>query len=260
MNEILKVKNISYDRYEELILKRDAVKKEAFIYEQEYIRKFGDLILEIYEMKLECIRKKKTIEFCQAKANHGLDVDQAMLQNYLEEELAEYQEHFNAMIQEKEAAENSGEITEFELLNIKKIYHKLVKKIHPDINPMVEKSIPLKELWQRVVVAYNCNDINLMQETEVLISKALEQLGNEKIEIEIPDIDEKIADLEEEISKICGTDPYQYKFLLDDEAAVSEKKKSLLEEKKSYEEYSNQLEEILSALLQSGVKLTWQMN
>lgn len=260
MNEIIRVKNISYDRYEELLMRRDAIKKEAFQYERAYVREFGDLILEIFQIKLECIRKKKTIEYCLAAANHGQSVDQNQLQEYLQKELTAFQEQLKGMVADAEAAKNTGQVTEVELLQIKKIYHKMVKRIHPDINPMVEKSEKLQELWQRVVVAYNCNDLKLMQETEVLITKALEQMGNETIDVEIPNIDEKIEELEAEIIKIRETDPYQYKFLLEDSEAVSEKKNSLKEEKNSYEEYGKQLDEVLNVLVENGVSFTWRMN
>lgn len=260
MSEIIRVKNVSYDRYEELLMRRDAVRKEAFMCERAYTREFGDLILVIFRMKIECIRKKKTIEFCQAAANHGKSVDQNQLQEYLKQELAAFQKQLDAMIKDTAAAKNHGKVTETELLKIKKIYHKIVKQIHPDINPMVEKSEELKSLWQRVIAAYNCNDLKELQETEILVNKVLEQLGNGKINVEIPDIDKKIEALEAEITKIRETDPYQYKFLLDDAEAVQAKKDSLNEAKKSYEEYSNQLEEILKGLLESGVSITWHMN
>ena len=260
MNDIIRVKNISYDRYEELLMRRDAIKKEAFIYERAFTREFGDLILEVFRMKIECIRKKKTIEYCQAAANHGKSIDQNQLQEYLQKELSAFQEQLDAMIEDTDAAKNSSRVTETEILQIKKIYHKMVKLIHPDINPMVEKSEELQELWQRVIVAYNCNDLKELQETEILVNKALEQLGNETIDVEIPNIDEKIEELELEITKIRETDPYQYKFLFEDAEAVKAKKDSLNEEKKSYEEYSNQLEEILKGLLENGVSFTWRMN
>ena len=43
-----------------------------------------------FEMKIECIRKKKSIEFCQAFINRGESVDQDALQEYLRRELEEY--------------------------------------------------------------------------------------------------------------------------------------------------------------------------
>ncbi len=260
MYEIIRVKNISYDRYEEVLMRRDAIRKEAFIYERNFTKEFGDLILEVFRMKIECIRKKKTIEFCQAAANHGKSVDQDRLQEYLKRELAAFQEQLNVMIEDTDAAKKSCRITEADYLRIKRIYHKMVKKIHPDINPMVERSEELRELWQRVVAAYNCNDLKELQEAEILVNKVLEQLGNETMDVEIPDIDEKIEALEAEISKIRETDPYQYKFILEDAEAVQAKKDSLKEEKKAYEEYSDQLEEILKGLLENGVSFIWRMN
>ena len=47
-----------------------------------------------------------------------------------------------------------------------------------------------------------------MEESEVLVTTVLEQLGVGEIEVEIPNIDEKIAELEAEITKIRETDPY----------------------------------------------------
>ena len=116
------------------------------------------------------------------------------------------------------------------------------------------------ELWQRVVLAYNCNNLAMLQETEILIMKALDQNGNAVIDIEISDIDEKIAGLEAEITAICETDPYQYKFLLLNPEAVKEKEESLNKAKKSYEEYDSQLEEILQSLFMNGMGMTWRMN
>lgn len=89
-----------------------------------------------------------------------------------------------------------------------------MKQIHPNINPMVADSEELQSLWQRTVIAYNWNDLRLLEELEVLVGKALESVTDGKIEIEIPDIEEKISELEQEIQRIMETDPYQYSFCL----------------------------------------------
>ncbi len=152
---IVRVTNTSYSRYEELLMRRDEVKKQAFLYERAYVREFGELILEVFQMKLECIRKKKTIEFCQIFANRGEVVDQEKLQEYLAKELAEYQKQLNDMIAENEAAKKYERVSEADLLKIKRIYHRLVKLIHPDINPEVAANADLNDLWQRLIIAYN---------------------------------------------------------------------------------------------------------
>lgn len=260
MQEIIKVKNASYGRYEELLLRRDAVKKEGYQLEIEYAREFGELIIAVFEEQIKCVKKKKTIEFCQAAANRGKSVNQAELQAFVEKETEKLRDNLDHMVEDYENSKAATKITEADKIKIKQLYHEMVKQIHPDINPMVADSEELQSLWQRTVIAYNCNDLRLLEELEVLVSKALESVTDGKIEIEIPDIEEKISELEREIQRIMETDPYQYKFLLGDKEAVEEKKRSLEEELKQYRDYGDQLDDILNGLLTSGVTITWEMN
>ena len=247
-DDLIRVKNASYARYEELLMQRDAVKKEAFQHDREYVRVFGDLILQVFRKKMECICKKKTIEYCRVFLNRGEAVDPAALQAYLRKEMEEYQNQLDDMIKINDAAKNTQQITQKDLLMIKRIYHRLVKQIHPDINPLTNTNEELRDLWQRLVAAYNCNDLKEMEETEVLINAVLEKLNKGTMEIEIPDIDEKIAELEKEISRIKSEDPYQYKYLLMDPDMVEEKKEALRNELKAYEEYSEQLQNMLDEM------------
>ena len=136
MNEaIVKVSDGAYIRYEELLLKRDSLRKEGFQYQQSYIREFGELIIAVFNEKMECIRKKKTIEFCQAALNRGMSVDMAQLRKYLNKELAAMRQQLGEMVDEYDAAKGSGVVSERDLLKIKKIYRKLAKRMHPDMNP-----------------------------------------------------------------------------------------------------------------------------
>lgn len=247
-DDLIRVKNASYARYEELLMQRDAVKKEAFQHDREYVRVFGDLILQVFRKKMECICKKKTIEYCRVFLNRGEAVDPAALQAYLRKEMEEYQNQLDDMIKINDAAKNTQQITQKDLLMIKRIYHRLVKQIHPDINPLTNTNDELRDLWQRLVAAYNCNDLKEMEEIEVLINAVLEKLNKGTMEIEIPDIDEKIAELEKEISRIKSEDPYQYKYLLMDPDMVEEKKEALRNELKAYEEYSEQLQNMLDEM------------
>ncbi len=258
-DDLIRVSNTSYARYEELLIRRDEVKKQAFQYERAYVREFGELILEVFQMQMDAVRKKRTIEYCQIFVNRGESVDQSALQEYLEKELAEYKEKLDAMIRDNEAARASQRITEVDLLKIKRIYHHMVKKIHPDINPITAENEELKGLWQRLIIAYNCNDLKEMEETEILVNSVLEKLNLGTLDITIPDIDEKIHEIEAEIEQITGTDPYQYKYLLADEEAVEQIKQELRAELKDYEDYGRQLDEILNGLLQKGVKISWRM-
>ena len=260
-DEIIRVSNSSYAKYEELLTRRDEVKKQAFQYERAYVREFGDLILQIFQLKIECIRKKKTIEYCQVFINRGQSVEQNALQEYLQKELEEYRAQLDDMIKDNEAAKKHELVTEADMLKIKRIYHRLVKKIHPDINPITSENEELMGLWQRLIVAYNCNNLKEMEETEVLVNVLLEKLDLGTMDITIPDIDEKIEEIQAEIDRITSTDPYQYKHLLEDPEAVEQKKQELRDELEEYEDYSKQLDEMLNGTLENGgVTIKWLMN
>jgi predicted nucleic acid-binding Zn-ribbon protein len=110
------------------------------------------------------------------------------------------------------------------------------------------------------MTAYNCNSLEDMEEVEVLVNKALERLDMGYTEIEIPNLAEKIEAVEEEIKRIRETDPYQYKYLLDDPEAVREKRRDLEEQIRNYAEYEKELDSVIEGLLKSGVKIIWKMN
>ena len=58
-NDIIKVNDPSYARYESLLLRRDAVRKEAFECEQEFIRVFGELILKSLRKRSNASAKRR---------------------------------------------------------------------------------------------------------------------------------------------------------------------------------------------------------
>jgi len=260
MNEMLWTANVREDRYVELVKERDRLRKEAFLCRQEYIRIFGEQILKVFEKKVECIRKKKMIAYCQAAINRGEAIDRIAMQAYLAKAMKKYCRQLDEMAKENEEAQNGGRVTQAELMRIKRIYHRIAKRIHPDIFPHTQEEPLLTELWNRTSAAYACNDLETLMQCELLVKRALEELGIDAEPIDIPDIEEKITALEAEILKIRETDPYQYKYLLADEAAVAKKWESLNEELKSYEDYDEQLEEMLAEVMGNGGVIVWQMN
>ena len=258
--EIIKIKNADYSRYEELLLTRDQLRKEARIYHGLYVKEFGDLYLALFEKQISCIKKKKRIGYYQAAINHGGVIDQAEVEALLVKEMQEYQEKLQDMVAENNAARKITEITSVKLLKIKRIYHRLAKQLHPDINPMTAEIPELMELWNAVHTAYNCNSLEDMEEAELLVNEALRRIGMGYREIEIPDLPKKIEVLEASIAKIRETDPYQYKFLLEDPEAVKEKRRDLEKQIETYTEYEKELDSVIDGLLTSGVKILWKMN
>ena len=53
--------NTRVNEYEELLLKRDQLFRESGSYMTAYTQEFGDMITANFELKVECIKKKKTM-------------------------------------------------------------------------------------------------------------------------------------------------------------------------------------------------------
>ena len=187
MMDIIKITDERYQRYEKLLLERDNYRRLAELHLAAYIREFGRLITAAFEKKISCIEKKKTIAFCQMYANRGEPVDLNALQSYIATEMAEYNKQLQQMIEDNNAAQSAGTLTDGEVQKVKQIYRKIAKKIHPDIFPETSENEKLKEIWQRVSSAYNCNNLQELEELEVLLNSVMNELGDGFSEIEIPD-------------------------------------------------------------------------
>lgn len=243
--EIVKVKNTSYAKYEEVLLRRDNLRKEADEYQMDFIREFGDLITESFRLKIECIKKKKMIAYCQRMANQGKDINQSALTSFIEREMAEYQAELDAMIKEVQAVKSAKVITPMELKKIKDIYYELVKLMHPDMHPELAEDEVLKDYWNRISLAYRFNHLDELEELKVLVISYLEKKGADGIGLEIEDLDERIGKVEKEIEEIITTNPYLYKILLSDSREIEERKQAYTDEIESYKNYSEELQQIL---------------
>ena len=193
--DLIKSTDSKYEEYENLLLERDQITKEAGQIWTVYLQLFGKLITDNYEEKLECIKCKKTIAYYQNALNHGGVVDSAAMEKYMEQEMAEYYANLRRMLKENEDANNAGTSTPYEVARAKTLYRRLAKLIHPDINPETDHSKELQELWQRILIAYHHNDVKELSELEVLVRKVLKELGSEDVKVDIPDIEEKIEAL-----------------------------------------------------------------
>ena len=239
--DLIKSTDSKYEEYENLLLERDQITKEAGQIWTVYLQLFGKLITDNYEEKLECIKCKKTIAYYQNALNHGGVVDSAAMEKYMEQEMAEYYANLRRMLKDNEDANNAGTSTPYEVARAKTLYRRLAKLIHPDINPETDHSKELQELWQRILIAYHHNDVKELSELEVLVRKVLKDLGSEDVKVDIPDIEEKIDAIKSEIEEIKQTEPYSLSYLVEDEDAAEKKKK-----------YHKELNEVILQMLQSG--------
>lgn len=247
--DIIRVANGDYGRYEELLLQRDHLEKEAYHYQMEYTREFGDLTIEAFQLKIDCISLKKSIAFCIAAKNRGEEPDPAKLRELLSRQMAAYRKQLEDLINERDASQIGLPLSPYEVSEIKKIYRRIAKILHPDISPLTKEYPELAELFNRVMIDYQCNDLKDLRDLEVLINKILDDNGIDTVNIVIPNVTERITELEEEIEQILTTEPYLYKQLLADAFKVQAKKDKLTKEIEEYRTYKEQLETQLRTLM-----------
>ena len=250
--DLIKSADSKYDEYEALLLERDQVNKEAGQIWTVYLQTFGRLITENYEEKLECVKCKKTIAYYQNALNHGGAVDPKAMQEYLDREMAGYNDNLKKMIEDSRRADEAGLSSAYEVRRAKELYRRLAKLIHPDLNPATDKSEELQELWQRILSAYGKNSVKELTELEVLVRKVLKESGVGSTKVEIPDIADKIEEIKKEIEEIRRTEPYSLKYLVEDEEAAQKKKDEIAKETEEYKKYRKELTEIIVGMMASG--------
>ena len=258
--QIIKVKNGAYEEYEMLLLQRDQYRKEALQILITYTRRFGDLINSVFEKQIHCIRLKKMIELCQSALNRGESIDMNYVKSQIDAEMKAYYKQLEEMLADTQATKESKSVPAVTVMEIKRIYRILAKLIHPDINPESLKIPELQDLWNRIMIAYQNNDIKELRELEVMVMTVLNRMDMD-IEIDIPNLEEKIASLQQEINVITTTTPYVYKDILADPEKCRQKEDELKKQLEEYEKYGEELQSILDGMIgHGGRKITWRMN
>ena len=230
--------------YESLLNEKAALEKECFNYSLEYAREFGDDLQALFELKLEVVTFKKKIAFCVKKKYRNEVISSSELDQYIDEEILDYQNRLDELIQYNALARmGKGEpITFEEGKKIKKLYYEIVHLIHPDLHPEYKDDKDISELWDKAVKSYKCNDYkSLVEAYDQIVIK----IGNKDIVLE--NVEGKIEAINSEIAAIKDNEPYIYKFILDDDLEIKGLHEKLSKEIKDYTEYKTKLENDLNS-------------
>ena len=222
--------------------------------ETEYMSKVGILEYKLFEFQCEILRLKRKIELYQIKINRQEIPNEKEIEEKLNIEYKEYKQKLNQMSNDLQDAlnrKNYGILSEENSKELKSIYRKLIKKLHPDLNN--EDSEKNKNLLLQVTRAYENGDLETLKNLELLTDEI-----TEKENIEIGDFEElkqskekyKIItnELLESIKKIKESFPYNKKEFLKSDILVKKRKKELENEMEMCKEVYSNLENILKQL------------
>ena len=250
-----------YEEYENLLIQKDQLLKEAASYQIRYTQEFGEQICANFELKLQCIKVKKSIGYCRRRMNRGLAVDVSKMETEIEQEMKVYYSQLDQLYVEYDHARKATEVGHYDSMLSKRLYRRLAKLLHPDINAMTEQNEDLTELWNRIVIAYEQSDVDALEELEVLTKRKLEELGVEGIEKDYSDLEERIERVESQINNLLTTEPYSYKELLENAEKREAFRETLRAEYEDFENYLGTLKRALEEMLRGEAsKIIWLTN
>lgn len=222
--------------------------------ETEYMLKLGGIEYKAYEAQCTALRLKRKIELIQAKKNRQEKIIISALEEALDNEFAEYQKQLNEQIDKMNDAlkrSKSEVLSDEDSKELKKLYRKIVKVLHPDINPDVTKA--QVQLFDNAVTAYKSGDLGTLRIINEMVGNnplpeqhkdAMTQLAQEKERLQ-----GLLKSITESIEKIKTEYPYTMKAILEDEEKTEQKKRELEGVLEDYNEliraYKAKIEEML---------------
>ena len=157
-----------------LFLERDTVLyQECKTIEIAYMLSFGALEYKAYEVECAVLRLKRKMEMIQAKKNRQEKIVLPHIETSLDTEFAEYSKKLNEQVEKMNAALNRSRgqlLTQEESRELKKLYHAIVKSLHPDLHP--ELSDAKIQLFHNAVEAYKCGDLNSLKIIDAMVSES----------------------------------------------------------------------------------------
>jgi len=176
-----------------------------------YQTKIGSWELKQFKLQCQAARLKRKAELIQACLNQGRWPDIEAIEAQLEEEFRAWKNKIRLESERLAAAEERlcHLLSSEDDLELKKLYYRLVKKLHPDLNP--ELTEEQRRLWLRVQDAYEAGDIDELKALTLLADKALPAASSanslERLIVEQQTLDRQIQRLLKKIEAIESRPP-----------------------------------------------------
>lgn len=197
--------------------------------EMDYAMKVGVWEAECAKANLAARRAKRRYELAQAQANRGREVDFSAIDDALDLELQEWISQVSACVESLQVhfdrRAGMGCLSSEEAHELKMLHRKLVKRLHPDLNPGDPEA---ERLFSLVRAAYENGDLSFLRALDVATSSKAPDPDDvpddvESLYLDIELANAQIAFVQERIEQEKASAPYIFKDLLKDEAWVESK-------------------------------------
>lgn len=245
------------DYYRSLVEKKERLTKEKNEAWFNYLKFFGEAKIDAYRLQILSIELKKRISFCQKLVNEGLPINEEEMNKYIEGILDEYESNLEFLKRDKVLSGKGTPITYIDANELKKLFRKLVKLMHPDLHPQFYKDEEANELWDRIQNAYQRNDLDALRDLEMLVMDFVSKHGEQAEDDDIPNIDQRINKLEMTILHITTTEPYTLRRILANKESMEQEKERL---EKTIDEYEGYVQELTEKLKTFNVSSKTRMD
>lgn len=221
----------------------------------DYFMHFGALEYKAYELQCKILRINRKIHLIQLRINRDEPVPLQAIEQQLDIEYADYiktleekMDQMNDALHRSNAAEW---LCERDTAELKKLYHKIVRRLHPDVN---KNTTPQeKQLFLNAVLAYENADLYAMRTIALLLEESadrVETIGSLKeMQNKKEYLTRQCHDIQTRIERVKNSFPYTEKELLQDKervaARIDELNTLIAEYKETYVRYEQRLKAIM---------------
>lgn len=233
-----------------LMARDNLVFHETELLKAEYMEKIGMLEYKLYEFQIALQRLKRKIELVRQKINCQEKINIQNIEYKLDAEYAEYEEKIAERLSEiAKLLDISGVLPEEESQELKTLYKKLVKRLHPDLNP--ELTDEQYNLFLRAVVAYKNSDLRTLKRIDMLTDKisANSMDRNEARKLRYKGLKKACEEMEKEMTEIRKGFPFDQIPFLKNKEAVKQRQSEIQASMDDYKEQYHELEEKLKELI-----------
>lgn len=220
--------------------------------ETAYMLAVGSLEYKVYEAECVYRRLKRKLQLIRAKKNRQEKINLSEIESLLDEEMEEYKNMLLAKMQamNEALARNEGKaLSEKETKELKELYRKIVKVLHPDLNPDITEE--QTELFLRAVMAYKNGDIDTLRLISEMVGEPISNYREDSFSELVKTREKLFASLQRvknEIELIKGRFPYNKKDFIDDKEAIEQRKLELEGAIFDYKQMISDLEEKIKEL------------